>query len=96
MVVRREHGKLGRYCHLGTGNYHPNTARVYTDYGLFTCDAAVGEDIHELFLQLTSPTRAATMQKILQSPFTLLEALLEKTRRETQLARQGRPASSRK
>jgi polyphosphate kinase len=92
MVVRREHGKLGRYCHLGTGNYHPNTARVYTDYGLFTCDAAVGEDIHELFLQLTSPTRAATMQKILQSPFTLLEALLEKTRRETQLARQGRPA----
>jgi polyphosphate kinase len=92
MVVRREHGKLGRYCHLGTGNYHPNTARVYTDYGLFTCDAAVGEDIHELFLQLTSPTRAATMQKILQSPFTLLEALLEKTRRETQLARQGKPA----
>ncbi len=92
MVVRRERGKLRRYCHFGTGNYHPNTARVYTDYGLFTCDAAMGEDLHELFLQLTSPTRVATMQKILQSPFTLLEALLEKTRRETELAKQGKPA----
>jgi polyphosphate kinase len=92
MVVRREHGKLRRYCHLGTGNYHPNTARIYTDYGLFTCDEAVGSDLHELFLQLTSPTRVATMQKILQSPFTLHEALLEKTRREMEFARQGKPA----
>lgn len=92
MVVRRELGKLRRYCHLGTGNYHPNTARVYTDYGLFTCDEAIGEDLHELFLQLTSPTRVATMQKILQSPFTLHESLLEKTRREMELARQGKPA----
>ena len=62
----------------GTGNYHPDTARFYTDYGLFTCDEAVGEDLHELFLQLTSPTRVATMQKILQSPFTLHESLLER------------------
>ncbi|HKE95093.1 MAG TPA: polyphosphate kinase 1, partial [Povalibacter sp.] len=92
MVVRRERGKLRRYCHLGTGNYHPNTARTYTDYGLFTCDEAVGEDLHELFLQLTSPTRVATMQKILQSPFTLHDALLEKTKREMEVARQGRPA----
>lgn len=92
MVVRRERGKLRRYCHLGTGNYHPNTARVYTDYGLFTCDEAMGEDLHELFLQLTSPTRVATMQKILQSPFTLHDALLEKTRREMEFARQGKPA----
>ena len=92
MVVRRERGKLRRYCHLGTGNYHPNTARIYTDYGLFTCDEAVGSDLHELFLQLTSPTRVATMQKILQSPFTLHEALLEKTRREMEFARHGRPA----
>src|SRR5262245_10950711 len=91
MVVRRERGKLRRYSHFGTGNYHPNTARVYTDYGLFTCDEAMGEDLHELFLQLTSPTRVATMQKILQSPFTLHEALLEKTRREIEFARQGKP-----
>jgi polyphosphate kinase len=92
MVVRRESGKLRRYCHCGTGNYHPDTARFYTDYGLFTCDEAVGEDLHELFLQLTSPTRVATMQKILQSPFTLHEALLDKTKREIVLAQQGRPA----
>jgi polyphosphate kinase len=92
MVVRRENGKLRRYCHCGTGNYHPNTARIYTDYGLFTCDEAMGEDLHELFLQLTSPTRVATLQKILQSPFTLHEALLEKTKREIAFARQGRPA----
>lgn len=92
MVVRREGGKLRRYCHCGTGNYHPNTARVYTDYGLFTCDEAMGEDLHELFLQLTSPTRVATMQKILQSPFTLHEALLEKTKREIACARAGKPA----
>lgn len=92
MVVRRENGKLRRYCHLGTGNYHPNTARVYTDYGLFTCDEAMGEDLHELFLQLTSPTRAASMQKLLQSPFTLHDSLLEKTRREMRHARQGKPA----
>jgi polyphosphate kinase len=52
----------------------------------------MGEDLHELFLQLTSPTRVATMQRILQSPFTLLESLLEKTRHETELARQGKPA----
>ncbi|MBL8265746.1 polyphosphate kinase 1 [Steroidobacter sp.] len=92
MVVRRERGKLRRYCHCGTGNYHPSTARVYTDYGLFTCDEPVGEDLHELFLQLTSPTRVATMQKILQSPFTLHEGLLEKTRREMAFAREGKPA----
>jgi polyphosphate kinase len=92
MVVRRERGKLRRYCHFGTGNYHPNTARVYTDYGLFTCDEPMGEDLHELFLQLTSPTRVATMQKILQSPFTLHEALLEKTKREIEHARAGKPA----
>lgn len=92
MVVRRERGELRRYCHCGTGNYHPNTARVYTDYGLFTCDEAIGEDLHELFLQLTSPTRVASMQKILQSPFTLHEGLLERTRREMGLARAGKPA----
>jgi polyphosphate kinase len=92
MVVRRENGKLRRYCHLGTGNYHPNTARVYTDYGLFTCDEAIGEDLHELFLQLTSPTRVATLQKVLQSPFTLHDSLLDKTRREIANARAGKPA----
>lgn len=92
MIVRRERGKLKRYCHLGTGNYHPKTARHYTDYGVFTCDEAIGEDIHELFLQLTSPTRVAILQKILQSPFTLHDALIEKTRREMHNAHAGKPA----
>ena len=92
MVVRREHDRLRRYCHLGTGNYHPQTTRQYTDYGLFTCDEAIGEDLHELFLQLTSPTRVALMRKVLQSPFTLHEAMLERTRREIEHARAGRPA----
>ena len=49
LVVRREAGGIRRYCHLGTGNYHPRTARAYTDYGLFTCDEEVGHDVHELF-----------------------------------------------
>jgi polyphosphate kinase len=92
MVVRREHDRLRRYCHLGTGNYHPRTTRLYTDYGLFTCDEAIGEDLHELFLQLTSPTRAAQLQKILQSPFTLHEAMVSRTQREIEHARAGRPA----
>jgi polyphosphate kinase len=92
MVVRRESGKLKRYCHFGTGNYHPNTARSYTDYGLFTCDEIIGSDLHELFLQLTSPTRAATLQRILQSPFTLHSALLERIDREIQFAKAGKPA----
>lgn len=92
MVVRRERGKLRRYCHFGTGNYHPNTARAYTDYGLFTCEKAFGEDLHQVFLQLTSPTRPARLQRILQSPFTLHASLLAKIERESALARQGKPA----
>ncbi|MGE0115866.1 MAG: polyphosphate kinase 1 [Steroidobacteraceae bacterium] len=92
MVVRREQGVLRRYCHLGTGNYHPKTARAYTDYGLFTVDKGIGEDMHEIFLQLTSPSRAATLKKLLQSPFTLHPALVEKIQRESELAQQGHPA----
>jgi polyphosphate kinase len=92
MVVRREQGVLRRYCHLGTGNYHPKTARAYTDYGLFTADKSIGEDLHEIFLQLTSPTRAANLKTLLQSPFTLHPALLEKIEREITLAKQGHPA----
>jgi len=92
MVVRREEGHLRRYCHVGTGNYHLKTARAYTDYGLFTCDEAVGEDLHELFLQLTSLTQVPRLRKILQSPFALHSALLEKIARETEHARHGRKA----
>lgn len=91
MVVRREEQGLRRYCHLGTGNYHPRTARAYTDYGLFTCDPQIGADVHELFLQLTSLTRTPQLRQLLQSPFTLHEGLLARIAHEAQLARAGRP-----
>ncbi|MBX5462861.1 MAG: polyphosphate kinase 1 [Steroidobacteraceae bacterium] len=92
LVVRREPGGIRRYCHLGTGNYHPRTARTYTDYGLFTCDDAIGQDVHELFLQLTSLTQTPKLNCLLQSPFGLHEAILEKLEREADHARAGRPA----
>jgi polyphosphate kinase len=92
MVVRREGGRLRRYCHIGTGNYHARTARTYTDYGLFTDDEAVGQDVHALFLQLTGLTQVPEMQRLLHSPFTLHAALLEKVEREAAHARAGQPA----
>ncbi|MEO8064647.1 MAG: polyphosphate kinase 1 [Pseudomonadota bacterium] len=92
MVVRREAEGLRRYCHLGTGNYHPRTARGYTDYSLFTCDPEIGQDVHELFLQLTSLTQTPRLTKLIQSPFGLHEAMVEKIQRETQLAAAGKPA----
>jgi polyphosphate kinase len=92
LVVRREEGVLRRYCHIGTGNYHAKTARSYTDYGLFTANPAIGQDLHELFLQLTSLTRTPKLRKLLQSPFTLHDALLEAIAREAREARAGRPA----
>ena len=92
LVVRREEGRLKRYCHVGTGNYHARTARLYTDYGLFTCDDALGQDLHELFLQLTGLTRTPQLRRLLQSPFTLHDALLSRISREIEHARAGRPA----
>ena len=92
MVVRREDKGLRRYCHLGTGNYHAKTARLYTDYGLMTADEAIGEDIHEIFLQLTGLTRVPRLRKLLHAPFSLHQALLAKIERETAHARAGKPA----
>ncbi len=92
MVVRREEKGLRRYCHLGTGNYHTKTARLYTDYGLMTADEAIGEDIHEIFLQLTGLTQVPILRKLLHAPFSLHQALLAKIDREAEHARAGRPA----
>ena len=92
MVVRREEKGLRRYCHLGTGNYHAKTARLYTDYGLMTADEAIGEDIHEIFLQLTGLTRVPRLRKLLHAPFSLHQALLAKIDREAEHARAGKPA----
>jgi polyphosphate kinase len=87
LVVRRESDGIRRYCHLGTGNYHHKTARAYTDYGLLTGNEAIGLDVHEIFLQLTSLTRTPKLRLLLQSPFTLHERLLaligDQTRRAT-------------
>jgi polyphosphate kinase len=92
MVVRREEKGLRRYCHMGTGNYHPKTARLYTDYGLLTADESVGEDIHEIFLQLTGLTRVPRLRKLLHAPFSLHQALLADIERECAHARAGKPA----
>ncbi len=92
LIVRREPDGIRRYCHLGTGNYHPRTARTYTDYGLFTCDEDIGSDVHEIFLQLTSLTRMPKLRRLLQSPFHLHEAVQRLIERESEHARAGRPA----
>lgn len=92
MVVRREGKKLKRYVHLGTGNYHARTARIYTDYGLLTCDEVIGEDVHKMFMQLTSLGHGAKLKKLLQSPFTLHKGMLERIEREAENARQGKTA----
>jgi polyphosphate kinase len=92
LVVRRENGKLRHYVHLGTGNYHDRTARAYTDFGLLTCEDAIGEDVHKVFLQLTSIGRVSKLKRLLQSPFTLHTELLRRIERETEHARKGKPA----
>jgi polyphosphate kinase len=92
MVVRREDKGLRRYCHLGTGNYHSKTARLYTDYGLLTANEAIGEDIHEIFLQLTGLTRVPRLRKLLHAPFSLHKALIAKIEREAAHAGAGKPA----
>jgi polyphosphate kinase len=92
MVVRREEGKLKRYVHLGTGNYHPRTARLYTDFGLFTCDENISADANEVFKQLTSLGRAGKLAHLWQSPFSLHSQILNAIRNETKLAKSGKPA----
>jgi polyphosphate kinase len=92
LVVRREEGGIRRYCHIGTGNYHPRTARQYTDYGLFTCNDEVGQDVHELFLQLTSLTQTPKLNRLTQSPFGMHDMVISKLEREAAHARAGRPA----
>ncbi len=92
LVVRRESGRLKRYVHLGTGNYHPRTARAYTDYGLLSANEALGEDVHQVFMQLTSLMRTPKLNLLWQSPFNLHEHLLGLIRRETQHARNGAAA----
>ena len=90
MVVRREDGKLRRYVHLGTGNYHPRTARLYTDFGLFTCNEAVCADVNEVFGQLTSLGKAGKLHHLWQSPFSLHIEVLRAIQNEIRLAKAGK------
>ena len=92
LVVRREDDKLIRYVHLGTGNYHHATTNVYTDYGYLSSSQRLGEDVHKLFLQLTSLTEASGMTRMLASPFSLFPALMDKIQRETKNAKAGKDA----
>jgi polyphosphate kinase len=93
LVVRREeHGKLRRYVHLGTGNYHPDTARRYADYSLFTCNSRIGRDVHEVLMLLTSPGARARTSLLSVAPLALHADTLALIRREAEHARAGRPA----
>jgi len=92
LIVRREGKKLQRYAHLSTGNYHPGTAKTYTDIGLMTADPDIGEDVHRLFQQMSGLAPAFKLKRLLQAPFTLHKALLKKIEREAANARAGRPA----
>lgn len=76
LIVRREDDKIRRYVHLGTGNYHAANAKVYTDYGLFSADPDISEDVHKIFHELTGMGKPANLKKLLHAPFTLHDKLM--------------------
>jgi polyphosphate kinase len=92
MVVRRESDKLRRYVHLSTGNYHTSTAKLYTDFGLFTCNEEICEDVNELFKQLTGLGKAGKLNHLWQSPFNLHQKIVEAIHNEAKHAEAGQPA----
>ncbi len=93
LVVRREDNRLRRYVHLGTGNYHARTARLYTDFGLLTCNEAICTDVNDVFTQLTGMGRASHLKHLWQSPFTLHSQIMAAIRREAEHAHAGKPAA---
>ena len=93
LVIRREGTELRRYAHLGTGNYHARTARVYTDFGLLTSDVDLAADVQRMFQQLTTMGRSDRLNKMLQSPFTLHRAILDYIDAEIEHAKAGRKAA---
>ncbi len=92
LVVRRENGGMRRYAHLGTGNYHPKTAALYTDFGLFTSHAEICADVHEVFQQLTGLGHAKPLKMLWQSPFTLHPRVIAAIQKEAAHAKAGKPA----
>ena len=92
LIVRREDKTLKRYAHLSTGNYHPATARQYTDFGLFSAHEELCADVAEVFQQLTGLGRAVRLKHVWQSPFTLHRRIVAAIRNEAKLAAEGKPA----
>jgi polyphosphate kinase len=94
LVIRREEGKLRRYVHLGTGNYHPRTAKLYTDFGLFTCNEAKCADVNDIFTQLTGLGNPSKLRHLWQSPFTMHSSMIAAIQREANTLRPGVPGLS--
>ncbi len=92
LVVRQESDGLRRYCHVGTGNYHPKTARLYEDFGLFTCDPQVGEDLTKLFNQLSGWAPRSTFERLLVAPGSLRSGLIKRMERQISRAEKGKDA----
>ncbi|MFR9113772.1 MAG: RNA degradosome polyphosphate kinase [Bifidobacterium bifidum] len=91
-VVRQEQDGLKRYCHVGTGNYNPKTARLYTDLGLLTCDPVVGQDLTRLFNQLSGYAPKSSFHRLLVAPRTVRTGLIQRIRREEDAAKAGKDA----
>ena len=92
LVVRREHDKIKRYVHLGTGNYHATNAKIYTDYGLLTSDEDICEDVHKVFQELTGMGKMAKLKKLFHAPFTLHNQLIELIQQEIDNSKAGKKA----
>jgi polyphosphate kinase len=92
LVVRREGDGLRSYAHIGTGNYHVKTARMYTDFGMFTCDPVITRDVVNLFHHLTGYSRDPEFEQLLVAPLNMRERFLERIEREIAHRRAGRPA----